>query len=113
MANQSLLLFPSTFTSMPALSGFGTAYVTKSTKSVKGSFANYWLGNPMTENIYPNQPVEVPILSTMLYANDLKTFWQHGTEFVLEWFRDPSIPPGPRDPPPTTGENLTTTGGGG
>ena len=112
MANQSLLLFPSTFTSMPALSGFGTAYVTKPTKDVKGSFANAWLRNPMIENIYPNQPVEVPIYPTMLYANHLKTFWQYGTEFVLEWFRDPSIPPGLREPPPTTGENLTTTGGG-
>ena len=98
MANQTLSLFPSTFSSMPTLATFGTGYVTKPALHSKGSFANTWLKHPMSNDLYPNEPVEVPIYENMLYANHLKDMWQYGDEFVLEWFRNTSIPAGRRIP---------------
>jgi len=81
MANQTFGLIPSTFSTFPVIASFGTGYLTGS-KRIAGSFIN----NPITEGIYPNQPVKVGDTKNMLYCQTLKKMWEkEGKESVLKW----------------------------
>jgi len=83
MANQSLGIIPSTFSTFPVLSSFGTGYLTKPQR--EGIF------NKRTQGLYPDMPVEVDISApNMLYNKKLNQWFseENGAEKVLTWFQN-------------------------
>jgi hypothetical protein len=68
------------------VASFGTGYVTDPI-NVKGTFAGYFLNNAMTKDLYVGEPVQVNIISNMLYCQTLRAMWDEGKGKVLDWFR--------------------------
>lgn len=87
MANQTLALFPSTFSIFPTIASFGTGYFPRPHKHDRRGTAALWLTNDMTDGLYEDALVLLDF-DKQLQSQVLANMWSNGSDKVLEWFRN-------------------------